>query len=1172
MTSTDRAQAITLRTYSRPVSDDSKILESWNQIVDRVISHQKWLWERQLNRELNETATDELNELKELILKRWVLPSGRCLWLGGTEISKIRESCMFNCAFTYLETVYDFVDLTFLLLNGCGVGFKMITGTLTGFRHPINDIQIIRSQKTKENNPKGDERNYENYNSDTRVWTIKIGDSAEAWAKAVGKLLAGKFPAKKLVIDFSQVRAAGYRLKHYGWISSGDELISKAFRSITQILSNRADSMLSKMDILDIANWIGTILSTRRSAQIALMDYGDKEWYEFSTAKRDFWVYNNHHRQQSNNSILLYKKPTEEELKNIFDIIIKNGGSEPGIINVEQALERAPWYKGGNPCVSKDTWIDTSVGRKQVNDLIDISNYDVIVEGKPYKLESNGFFYTGNKLVYKLETKSGLSVKLTNNHKIRIPDGTFVELEKLNISDKISITNYNRSNNDVDLCDTIVSVSKIGYEDVYDVTVAEVHEFSGNGIRLSNCNEILLPNKGFCNLSEINLLAFKGNPALLYRALYLVGRMNYRQTLVNFKDGILQEAWHLNNQFYRLCGVGLTGIMACPELTAYDFKRMKNCAINGAYSMAIEFGMPLPKNVTTTKPSGCSIGSSMIVTDKGILKLTEIGNVEGTQWQEHNIHVKADTGLKKSTKFYVNGKVPTLRLIMNSGSVLESTLNHKYKVLNTESNKLEWKMAQDIKINDIIPYQLNGYENCVEDYIKLKKLQIPIHHLAHKPTKQPEYLAEDIAWFVGLMYGDGNFEKCGIRIHGSIKKMPNLIKAGEIIDRNFGLNSSIHKSKKTSTEAMHINICAKFLRDWLILNSFYKPKSLELNIPLIIRQSPKSVIRAFIDGYSSADGYTYKDGCLSWSTVSETMAQELVICLRYIGIATKIRKIVRNGSSYGNNMLYQIREIKGRKGNMSKINIKCGKHIYEKLDKCGLDDYEPDFVYNIEESVAETYDIEVPDGNAYQIQGGYISHNTLSKIMGTVEIGEIPEGMHSPLGKYIFNNIGFSVHDPLVQKLKDANYDWIEKPGDPTSVLIKFPVKYDTVKFTNVNGVEVSIESAITQLERYKLLMSSWCEQNVSSTISYSKEEVPEIIKWILDNWNCYVGTAFLFRCDPTKTAKDLGFLYLPQEVVTKEDYEEYIKKLKPVDYTGIVHSDEMLDVQECSGGSCPIR
>ena len=191
---------------------------------------------------------------------------------------------------------------------------------------------------------------------------------------------------------------------------------------------------------------------------------------------------------------------------------------------------------------------------------------------------------------------------------------------------------------------------------------------------------------------------------------------------------------------------------------------------------------------------------------------------------------------------------------------------------------------------------------------------------------------------------------------------------------------------------------------------------------------------------------------------------------------------------------------------------------------------------------------------------------TLSKIMDTTE------GVHKPLGKYIFNNIGFSRHDPLVGKCREAGYRVFDNPHDPDSVLVTFPVKWDGVEFDEVDGKEVNLESAVSQLERYKMLMQNWCQQNVSCTVSYSPEEVPAIIDWLLENWDNYVGVSFLLRADPTKTAKDLGYLYLPQEVVTKEVYEQYVSQLKPLVLDDDTNSFEELRDNECTGGACPIR
>lgn len=343
-----RADVIIKRTYSRP--NEQGNYESWDDIVARVINHQRWLWERAKGSTLQLNEIEELKELQQLMLDRKVLTSGRTLWLGGTDIAKTRESSQFNCSFTKVETVYDVVDVLWLLLQGCGVGFSPVVGTLNGFAHPIPEIEIIRSTKVLNADgtyDKGREANLETFVDG--VWTISIGDSAESWAKSIGKLLAGKYKAKKLVFDFSNLRPAGIRLKGYGWISSGDSALAKAYEAIAKILNQRAGQLLTRMDILDVVNWLGTVLSSRRSAQIALFEYGEEEWKEFALAKKEWWLTGNSQRIQSNNSLTFQDKPSKEQLMEIFGLMEEAGGSEPGFVNAQTAKKRAIWFYGSNP-------------------------------------------------------------------------------------------------------------------------------------------------------------------------------------------------------------------------------------------------------------------------------------------------------------------------------------------------------------------------------------------------------------------------------------------------------------------------------------------------------------------------------------------------------------------------------------------------------------------------------------------------------------------------------------------------------------------------------------------------------------------------------------------------------------------------------------------------------
>src|SRR5690606_2104275 len=112
------------------------------------------------------------------------------------------------------------------------------------------------------------------------------------------------------------------------------------YENIYRILNRRAGSLLSRIDLLDIVNWLGTVLSSRRSAEIALFEYGEDEWPEFTVAKKGIHKDNNVQRFQSNNSLLFKHKPSKQELEHILQLVVDSGGSEPGFINGAAAVKR----------------------------------------------------------------------------------------------------------------------------------------------------------------------------------------------------------------------------------------------------------------------------------------------------------------------------------------------------------------------------------------------------------------------------------------------------------------------------------------------------------------------------------------------------------------------------------------------------------------------------------------------------------------------------------------------------------------------------------------------------------------------------------------------------------------------------------------------------------------
>lgn len=79
-----------------------------------------------------------------------------------------------------------------------------------------------------------------------------------------------------------------------------------------------------------------------------------------------------------------------------------------------------------------------------------------------------------------------------------------------------------------------------GVEEVFDITIADVHRFAANGIVVSNCGEEGLPNWGVCNLTSINLSALVSEK----------GEMNYERLADVAKIGVRFQDDVIDADFY----------------------------------------------------------------------------------------------------------------------------------------------------------------------------------------------------------------------------------------------------------------------------------------------------------------------------------------------------------------------------------------------------------------------------------------------------------------------------------------------------------------------------------------------------------------------------------------------------------------------------------------------
>ena len=97
--------------------------------------------------------------------------------------------------------------------------------------------------------------------------------------------------------------------------------------------------------------------------------------------------------------------------------------AEPGFILIDQVNRmNNNWFceeiRATNPCVTGDTWVQTTEGPRQVSQLIGRS-FTAVVDGEAHPSGAEGFFPTARKPVIRLLTAEGYSLKLTSDHRVR---------------------------------------------------------------------------------------------------------------------------------------------------------------------------------------------------------------------------------------------------------------------------------------------------------------------------------------------------------------------------------------------------------------------------------------------------------------------------------------------------------------------------------------------------------------------------------------------------------------------------------------------------------------------------------------------------------------------------------------------------------------------------------
>ena len=181
-------------------------------------------------------------------------------------------------------------------------------------------------------------------------------------------------------------------------------------------------------------------------------------------------------------------------------------------------------------------------------------------------------------------------------------------------------------------------------------------------------------------------------------------------------------------------------------------------------------------------------------------------------------------------------------------------------------------------------------------------------------------------------------------------------------------------------------------------------------------------------------------------------------------------------------------------------------------------------------------------------------------------------GIHEWHDKYYVRRVRVGKNESLYKYLLGACPDIIEddllKYG--TQAVISVPQKSPD------KALVMSDSTPIKLLDRVKRFADEWItpghnsgdnKHNVSVTVTVSDDQWDEVRDWLWKNRDAYTGITVLPSDDHT-------YVQMPFEACTEEVYEKMLKKIRDINLSDIVESDDHTSLTEqsaCSGGACTI-
>lgn len=313
------ANPVFFRTYSRRDKKAGNLRETWEEVCDRTLKGIVKLGH------LTPAEADLIDRMQHQLKS---LPSGRWLWVGGTEWIEQPEnfSGAYNCTSTNAVDWRAFGLMMDLAMMGCGTGAVLEPKYINRLPAIRNRLQVRLEGEigTVSAGERRDETAVQVQDNQAR---IVVGDSRRGWVASYQSLLELSTDERfmgdvDIIIDLSNVRPAGETLKGFGGVANPIRLPG-LYDRCAQILNRAIGRQLTSVECCLLIDEAAVTIVAGNIRRSAGMRQGVSTDEGFGTAKENLWQQDAEGNwridperdslRMANHTRVFHTKPTREE-------------------------------------------------------------------------------------------------------------------------------------------------------------------------------------------------------------------------------------------------------------------------------------------------------------------------------------------------------------------------------------------------------------------------------------------------------------------------------------------------------------------------------------------------------------------------------------------------------------------------------------------------------------------------------------------------------------------------------------------------------------------------------------------------------------------------------------------------------------------------------------------